>query len=148
MERPLTSDNAVIWRKYAEALEAELKQYRPQDTGITIYGIPMCTDESVPDGEVQLRYRGTTVFTIIGLHDFMGHISDLSYANSVVDKVYKGLNRVRSVLMREPDQICVPPKTEYEPCEPGVFPRIKGEDYDQYMARYHLYLDCTARGDR
>lgn len=141
MDRPLISDNAVAWRKYAEALEVELKRYVPQDTGITIHGIRLYTDPTVPEGEAQLRYRGVTVTTIIGLQDFMGHTNDGLWAKSTADKIYKGLNRVRQVLVREPDQICVPPKIEYEPCEPGVFPQIKGEDYHHYLARYRVYLE-------
>lgn len=112
-ERPLTSDNKELWRKYAESLEAriaELERY----PGVTLWGIPLVEDATMEPGAAELRWKGQVYGRVDGLY-FLGHnplpgvdFSDhatLRVVEPDAAKLLRAVHEVRAGFFIEPDEI-------------------------------------------
>lgn len=142
MDRPLISENAVAWRKYAESLEAELAEYRPQNLEMTFRGIPVFADRLVPEGEVHVRYHDVTVAKIANINmDFAEACAhaDWKRLSPIITLLDSAVRKIRRTIGREPDEVRVSPRVRYEPHKPGEFPRRVGETLEQYHVRYDVF---------
>lgn len=115
MKRPIASDNAVTWRKYAEYLETKLPTEQPdielgslpQPTGVTIVGIPVWRCEHLPkDKAVLVGHSGETLAVINNIS--LEKLGISTWICEDFGQIIKAVHRIRRKFGREPTALWLP----------------------------------------
>lgn len=103
--RPLDDAKAPEWRRYADALEAELAASGQQDTGLTLWGIRVVADPDMPEGRYELRKDGHTYVT--GRLSKPFHDDPDSADMRVLQTLLRAINKMRLAYYMEPTELVV-----------------------------------------